>query len=533
MGFDICRQPRPQGQILDLDNPGVAFLAAFDDGDGAVAGIGVFQLFAHIAATHEHFRTDPGIAQFRDHGHVVADPVLIHHCDHHGAGGLPADAALFPECRQQAINTDGNPGCRHFLTGKAFDQIIIAPAAGHRSKLPLPALFIENLERQFGLKNRPGIISKPAHDRWVNDDPVRTVALFVERFGNGFQFRDASRANVGTCHKIAQRRTGGRSAVTPRCHKTHDDFRLIRRQACARGKIAAGVLSALAQKRAHAIVAQPIQLVDGAQNDAPFGGLCICIAKTGGLHNTVQDLAVVDPHNAVTSRNAHNFQRVGKHCANFGICGHIAGANGIGVALIELPVAPGSRFFVAPHRPHGKAPIGRRQVVSVLGKHPGKRRGQIIPQRHPRLVLVLPGKDTLVRTIHIRQEFSQRLDRFHRRCFQRIKSVSVINLGNRGQHCGAFDHILSEIVTKPLGGFRPGSPDFLLVLGHFAASKIRLKKPRAFPIAAGQAGQGNCPHMCRTTQARDRPAPPDCSDCARQQTLSAARIIHSDRDARP
>ena len=50
--------------------------------------------------------------------------------------------------------------------------------------------------------------------------------------------------------------------------KGQNALRLFRAQARALGEIAGLVLAALAQQRRHAVDAQPVELVDGAQHDA-------------------------------------------------------------------------------------------------------------------------------------------------------------------------------------------------------------------------------------------------------------------------
>jgi hypothetical protein len=68
----------------------------------------------------------------------------------------------------------------------------------------------------------------------------------------------------------------------------------------------------------------------------------------------------------------------------------------------------------------------------------GERRGQIIPQAHPLLVIILHGEHTGVRTVGIRQEFAKAVGVFEGRCFNRVKSVAFVHLTDLGQHlvCG-------------------------------------------------------------------------------------------------
>ena len=64
----------------------------------------------------------------------------------------------------------------------------------------------------------------------------------------------------------------------------------------------------------------------------------------------------------------------------------------------------------------------------------GQRRGQVIAQRQPLLVVVLEGEDALVGPVLIGQEFSQRLGQFNRRGLDRVKTVKLVSGADRRQH---------------------------------------------------------------------------------------------------
>ena len=173
------------------------------------------------------------------------------------------------------------------------------------------------------------------------------------------------------------------------------------------------------------------------------------------LHDAVQDLAVVDPHDVVAARDADLFQRIGQHRADLGIRRHGRRADRVGIALIELAEPARTRLFVAPDRTHRVAAIGRGQVVAELRGHAGQRSGQVIAQRQPVLILVLPRKDALVRTIHVGKELAKRLDRLDGRGFQRVEAVAVIDGGDLVEHRLPLGHFRAEIVAEALRRLGP------------------------------------------------------------------------------
>ena len=77
----------------------------------------------------------------------------------------------------------------------------------------------------------------------------------------------------------------------------------------------------------------------------------------------------------------------------------------------------------------------------------GERRGEIVAQAHPLVVIVLQRKHAFVRAIAIRQELAERIGVFKQRGFHRIEAVKLIdpadlldhlvggmNIGNRAIH---------------------------------------------------------------------------------------------------
>jgi hypothetical protein len=241
---------------------------------------------------------------------------------------------------------------------------------------------------------------------------------------------------------------------------------------------ARGVQAPLAQKLAHPRLAHLVELVDGAQDGIAgyFGPRRLnCLSAIIAFwvwydlrrlfQHAVQNLAVVHTHHIVATRNPHGLQSIRQERADLGIRRHARRANRIGVALVELPEPPRTGLLVAPHRPHRIAAIGRGQVVAVLSIDAGERCGQVIAQRHPLLVLVLPGKDALVRAVHVGQELAQRLDRLDARGLQRVEAIAMVDARDRVQHGAAVLDLGTEVITKAFGRFRLG-PGLLFLFRH-------------------------------------------------------------------
>ncbi len=57
----------------------------------------------------------------------------------------------------------------------------------------------------------------------------------------------------------------------------------------------------------------------------------------------------------------------------------------------------------------------------------GERRGQVVAQAHPLVVIVLEREHALVRAVAVRQEFAQRIGIFEHRRFHRIEAVVLVD----------------------------------------------------------------------------------------------------------
>ena len=108
-------------------------------------------------------------------------------------------------------------------------------------------------------------------------------------------------------------------------------------------------------------------------------------------------------------------------------------AHGVGVALDELAVAAGAGLLVAPDRAEGVAAERLGQGLPVLGGEAGQRRGQVVAQRHPLLVVVLQGEDALVGPVGVGQELAERVGVFEGAGVQRLEAVALIDRRHGGQ----------------------------------------------------------------------------------------------------
>ncbi len=149
----------------------------------------------------------------------------------------------------------------------------------------------------------------------------------------------------------------------------------------------------------------------------------------------------------------------------------------------------------------------------MLGIDPGQRRGQVIAQRQPVFVLFQPGKHALIGAVDIGQEFAQGFDRLHRRAFQRLKAIAMVNRGDLLQHIFADRDLVAEIIAKALGRQRLGAGCLFgfLVSGH-----------GVFPL--GMSGQAFTQRRGRGQGKRRHPAG-EKAGLAGKEALMRRRVL--------
>ena len=155
------------------------------------------------------------------------------------------------------------------------------------------------------------------------------------------------------------------------------------------------------------------------------------------LHEPVEQLAVVHLHHILPALDAQRLHRVGGHHADFGVGGGRGGAHRVGVELHELAEAARSRLLVAEDPALAVAAIGGGQLLLVLGHVAGQRRGQVIAQRQPLLVIVLEGEDAGIGPVLVGQELAQRVGVFHEGLLHRLEAIGLVDLLDGAPACGA------------------------------------------------------------------------------------------------
>ena len=182
----------------------------------------------------------------------------------------------------------------------------------------------------------------------------------------------------------------------------------------------------------HAAGAQPVELVDRAQHRETFARVGLA-AEADGFEHAVEHLAVVHLDH-VLAFEAERFHGVGRHHADLGVRRRRRATHRVGVELHELAEAAGAGLLVAEHPAEAIAAIGFRQRVEILGDVTRERRGQVVAQREPLLVVVLEREHALVRAILVGQELAQRVGVFDRRRLDRLETIALVDVADGVGH---------------------------------------------------------------------------------------------------
>ena len=142
------------------------------------------------------------------------------------------------------------------------------------------------------------------------------------------------------------------------------------------------------------------------------------------------------------------------------------GADRVGVELGEFAEAARARLLVAPHRPDLIAAEGLGQVLEILGDVAGERRGQVVAQRQPLLVVVLEGEHALVRPVLVGQELAERVGIFDGRRLQRLEAVGLEHPADGVEHLPARADLARGNVEEALRQAGLGA-GVLLAHGNF------------------------------------------------------------------
>jgi len=193
----------------------------------------------------------------------------------------------------------------------------------------------------------------------------------------------------------------------------------------------------------------------------------ICNAKR--VSHPIEHFAVIHLHEIAAARNAERFHRVGRHHAHLGVGRGRRGAYRVGVELHELAEAAGAGLFVAIDVAGAIAAIGLWQRLEIFCHVTRQRRGQIVAQRYPLLVVVLEREHALVRPVLVRQEFAERVGELHRRRFHRLKTVALVDLADSLDHLARGSNRGRTTIFQPA---RQAGAEFLGFFGfvsHFGS----------------------------------------------------------------
>src|SRR5262249_36565797 len=180
--------------------------------------------------------------------------------------------------------------------------------------------------------------------------------------------------------------------------------------------------------------------------------------------------------------------------ADLGIGGNRGRAHRIGVELHELAKAAGARLLVAEHPSLAIAAIGLRQLLEILRHVARERRGQVVAQREPLLVVVLEREHTLVRPVLVGQKLSQRIGIFDRRRLQRLEAIALVDPANLLEHTPRSGNLGAAAIGKPARQARLELVGFIGLVGHYCpalpaggSSQLTQRQGTQDPIAAARS----------------------------------------------
>lgn len=433
--LDLAGEALAFDQILDLHHTFGTLITALDDGDGGTEAVGIFQLVAEfLPVALIHFGADALGAQRLRECLVTAHAlhITVHDGDENGGKRLHlTELAEVLQCRHQARDADGEAGGRNRLAHEARNEAIITPAATDRAEYDLFALFIGDIEGQLGLIDRAGIIFETANNRGVDLDTCRIVAGTGDQSADDVQLINAFLAFRGARYQFGE--IIGTCRIILDADEKQHLFNLLLAKTSALGEITGLILAAGAEQQLHAFRAELVELVDGAQHVEATAGILLA-AETDGFHDAIEHLAIVDANDIVATRNTERFQRIGHHHAHFGIRLHAGSAHRIGIELHELPETAGAGLFIAEHITGAIGAVWQLDFIEVFRHMTGERRGEIVAQAHPLVVVILKRKHAFVRTVAVRQELAERIGIFELRRFDRIETVKLVYLADLVDH---------------------------------------------------------------------------------------------------
>ena len=195
--------------------------------------------------------------------------------------------------------------------------------------------------------------------------------------------------------------------------------------------------------------------------------------ETDRFQEPVQNLSIVDLDD-VMPPEPQLLHRIGRHHADFRVRRRRGGTHGIGVELHELTKTSRPRLLVAEHPTDAIAAIRFRQCIEMLRDIACERRGEIVAQRQPLLVIILKGEHAFVRSILVGKELAERIGIFDGRRLHCLESVPLVNCANALEHAPRGRNLGGSAIAKSAGQARVGLVGFLFgfpgLIGHYRAT---------------------------------------------------------------
>src|ERR1019366_7399808 len=92
---------------------------------------------------------------------------------------------------------DREAGRRHRLAAEARHQPVVTPAAADRAEAHRAALLVLDLEGQFHLLDRAGVVLEPADDGCIHTDTIHPVSALSTELRDLFQFIETGLIDFG------------------------------------------------------------------------------------------------------------------------------------------------------------------------------------------------------------------------------------------------------------------------------------------------------------------------------------------------
>src|SRR5262249_9272834 len=162
-----------------------------------------------------------------------------------------------------------------------------------------------------------------------------------------------------------------------------------------------------------------------------------------------------------------------------------------GIKLHELPEAARPGLLVPKHVAEAIRAIRLRQRVEVLRHIAGERRGQIVTQAQPLLIVVLEREHALVRAILVGEELAERVGIFERGRLHRLEAVALIDRADLLHHAPRRRDLGHAAVGETARQPRLELVGFVGFLGHGRSIMTRRAVVSSRPAQRQGSGQSS------------------------------------------